>query len=34
MNGISNLDIEEIFNKTNNNDLLQNFVGVSPSDNE
>ena len=34
MNGISNLDIEEIFNKTNNSDLLQNFVGVFPSDNE
>ena len=32
MDGLSNFDIEEIFNKTNNSDLLQNFVGVFPSD--
>ena len=32
MEGLSNFDIEEIFNKTNNSDLLQNFVGVFPSD--
>ena len=31
MSGISNFDIEEIFNKGNNADLLQNFVGVFPS---
>ena len=30
--GLSNFDIEEIFNKVNNSDLLQNFVGVFPSD--
>ena len=24
-------DIEEIFNKVSNSDLLQNFVGISPS---
>ena len=29
---MSNFDIEEIFNKANNSDLLQNFVGVFPSD--
>ena len=32
MEGLSNFDIEEIFNKANNSDLLQNFVGVFPSD--
>ena len=32
MEGLSNFDIEEIFDKTNNSDLLQNFVGVFPSD--
>ena len=32
MEGLSNFDIEEIFNKANNNDLLQNFVDVFPSD--
>ena len=31
MKGLSNFDIEEIFNKANNSDLLQNFVGVFPS---
>ena len=31
MEGLSNLDFEEIFNKANNSDLLQNFVGVFPS---
>ena len=29
---MSNFDIEEIFNKANNGDLLQNFVGVFLSD--
>ena len=32
MEGLSNFDIEEIFNKTNNSDLLQNFVGIFLSD--
>ena len=32
MEGLRNFDIEEIFNKANNSDLLQNFVGVFPSD--
>ena len=32
MEGLSNFDIEEIFNMANNSDLLQNFVGVFPSD--
>ena len=32
MEGLSNFDIEEIINKANNSDLLQNFVGVFPSD--
>ena len=32
MEGLSTFDIEEIFNKANNSDLLQNFVGVFPSD--
>ena len=32
MEGWSNFDIEEIFNKANNSDLLQNFVGIFPSD--
>ena len=32
MEGLSNFDIEEIFNKANNGDLLQHFVGVFPSD--
>ena len=32
MKGLSNLGIEEIFNKLNNGDLLQSFVGVFPSD--
>ena len=32
MSGINNFDIEEIFNKANNSDLLQNSVGVFPSD--
>ena len=30
--GLSNFDIEEIFNKANNSYLLQNFVGAFPSD--
>ena len=32
MGGISNFDIEEIFNKGDNQDLLKNFVGVFSSD--
>ena len=32
MEGLSNFDIEETFNKANNSDLLQNFVGVFLSD--
>ena len=32
MEGLSHFDIEEIFDKGNNSDLLQNFVGVFPSD--
>ena len=32
MEGLNNFDIEEIFNKANNSDLLQTFVGVFPSD--
>ena len=32
MGGISNFDIEEIFNKASNSDLLRNFVSVFPSD--
>ena len=28
MEGLSNFDTEEIFNKANNNDLLKNFVGA------
>ena len=32
MEGLSNVDIEEIFNKANNSDLLQNFVGVFSSE--
>ena len=32
MEGLSNFDIEEIFNKANNSDLFQNFVGVFRSD--
>ena len=32
MGGICNFDIEEIFNKASNSDLVQNFVGVFPSD--
>ena len=31
MEGLSNFDIEEIFNRADNSDLLQNFVGVFPS---
>ena len=31
MEGLSNFDIEEFFNKANNSDLLKNFVGVFPS---
>ena len=31
MEGLSNFDIEEIFNRVDNSDLLQNFVGVFPS---
>ena len=31
MEGLTNFDIEEIFNKANNSDLLQNFLGVFPS---
>ena len=31
MEGLSNFDIEEIFNKAYNSNLLQNFVGVFPS---
>ena len=32
MEGLSNFDIEDIFNKANNSDLLQNFIGVFLSD--
>ena len=32
MSGISNFDIEEIFNRADNQNLLKNFVGVFPSD--
>ena len=32
MSGISNFDIEEIFNKANIIDLLQSFAGILPSD--
>ena len=32
MEGLSNFDIEEIFNKAINSDLLQNFICVFPSD--
>ena len=32
MSGISNFDIEEIFNRADNQDILKNFVGVFPSD--
>ena len=32
MSGISNFNIEEIFNREDNQDLLKNFVGVFPSD--
>ena len=32
MTGISNFDIEEIFNRADNQDLLKNFVGDFPSD--
>ena len=32
MEGLSNFDIEEIFNKANNSNLPQNFVGVFLSD--
>ena len=32
MEGLSNFDIEEIFNKANNSDLLQNFAGVFSSE--
>ena len=32
MECLSNFDIEEIFNTAYNSDLLQNFVGVFPSD--
>ena len=31
MEGLSNFDIEEIFNKAKNSDLLKKFVGVFPS---
>ena len=31
MEGLSNFDIEEIFNRVDNSDSLQNFVGVFPS---
>ena len=31
MEGLSNFDIGEIFNKANNSDLLKNFVCVFPS---
>ena len=31
MEGLSNFDIEEIFNKANNCNLLLNFVGVFSS---
>ena len=32
MEDLSNFDIEEIFKKASKSDLLQNFVGVFPSD--
>ena len=32
MEDLRNFDIEEIFTKAYNSDLLQNFVGVFPSD--
>ena len=32
MGGISNFEIEETFNRANNQDLLKHFVGVFPSD--
>ena len=32
MTGISNFDIEEIFNRADNQDLLKNFLGDFPSD--
>ena len=32
MEGLSNFDIEEIFNKADNSELLQNFIDVFPSD--
>ena len=32
MTGISNFDIEEIFNRADNQDLLKNFLGGFPSD--
>ena len=32
MEGLSNFDLKKFFNKANNIDLLQNFVGVFPSD--
>ena len=32
MSGISNFDIEEIFNRGDNQDLLKSFLGVFPSD--
>ena len=31
MEGLSNFDLEEIFNRADNSGLLQNFVGVFPS---
>ena len=31
MEGLSHFDIEEIFNRADNSNLLQNFVGVFPS---
>ena len=31
MEGLSNFEIEEIFNKANNSDLLTHFLGVFPS---
>ena len=32
MSGISNFDIEEIFNRGDNQGLLKNFAGVFPFD--
>ena len=30
--GISNMEIEKLFKEINNDDLNENFLGVSPSD--